>query len=44
MLQAVSKEPNNPSYQYHLGMAYVGVGQTAKARAALDKALAGLKG
>lgn len=37
---AVAKDPDNPEYQYHLGEAYRGSGDTAKARAALQKAVA----
>jgi Flp pilus assembly protein TadD len=34
------KDPTNPVYQYHLGLAYAQVGQTMKARAVLQDALA----
>jgi Flp pilus assembly protein TadD len=37
---AVSKEWDNPVYQYHLGMAYAGMGHQDDARAALEKCLA----
>jgi len=39
MLQAIDKQPGNASYQYHLGVAYKSLGQNAKARTALNKAL-----
>ena len=37
---SVLKDPNNPTSKYHLGMAYAKAGQTAKARTALQQALA----
>ncbi len=37
---AVERDPRNAGYLYHLGSAYAGAGDDAKARAALDKALA----
>jgi tetratricopeptide (TPR) repeat protein len=37
---AVEKDPDNPEYQYHLGAAYAAKGEVAKARAALQKAVA----
>jgi tetratricopeptide (TPR) repeat protein len=40
LADAVAKEPENPEYQYHLGEAYRGSGDVAKARAALQKAVA----
>jgi Flp pilus assembly protein TadD len=33
------KAPNNPSYAYHLGLAYLKNGEVAKARAELERAL-----
>lgn len=39
LLQAATKDPKNPVYQYHLGMAYSKTGDTPKARAALQEAL-----
>ena len=35
----VQKAPNNPTYQYHLGMAYMAGGHPDLARAALQMAL-----
>ena len=40
LLRAVAKDPKNAGYQYHLGLVYVATGETAKARASLEKALA----
>ena len=37
---SVESDPNNPSYQYHLGLAYVLAGDKAQARQSLAKALA----
>jgi tetratricopeptide (TPR) repeat protein len=37
--KSVAKTPNNPVFQYHLGLAYAGAGQTDKARRALEEAL-----
>jgi tetratricopeptide (TPR) repeat protein len=37
--QAVAKNPANPTFQYHLGVAYAASGAPDKARAALNKAL-----
>jgi tetratricopeptide (TPR) repeat protein len=37
---SVESDPNNPSYHYHLGLAYVLAGDTAQARQSLSKALA----
>jgi tetratricopeptide (TPR) repeat protein len=37
---AVKTNPKNPDYQYHLGMALVGIGEKAPAKAALEQALA----
>jgi tetratricopeptide (TPR) repeat protein len=40
-LQAATlQEPRNPSYQYHLGVAYMRAGRFAQARSALTQALA----
>jgi tetratricopeptide (TPR) repeat protein len=38
--QSVAKDPDNPTYHYHLGLAYAGGGDRAKAARALDRALA----
>jgi tetratricopeptide (TPR) repeat protein len=38
--RAVARQPNNPSFHYHLGMALAHRGEDAKARASLEKALA----
>jgi Flp pilus assembly protein TadD len=36
---AVDKDPQNASFQYHLGMAHAATGDAVQARAALQKAL-----
>ena len=36
---SVAKEPQNPMYQFHLGLAYAKAGEKPKARAALEQAL-----
>ena len=36
---SVGQEPTNALYHYHLGLAYVQTGETAKARKALEQAL-----
>ena len=36
---SIQKEPGNPMYHYHLGLAYVKAGDLAKARRALEEAL-----
>jgi putative PEP-CTERM system TPR-repeat lipoprotein len=36
---SVSKDPNNPVYQYHVGVAYLMAGQGQKAKRALTRAL-----
>ncbi len=36
---AVEKDPNNPSFQYHLGLAYSQTGDKTSARQALEQAL-----
>jgi Flp pilus assembly protein TadD len=36
---SVGKDPKNPLYQYHLGLAYAGAGNKVKARATLEQAL-----
>jgi putative PEP-CTERM system TPR-repeat lipoprotein len=36
---SVRKDPNNPIYHYHLGLAYAKLGEKAKARASLEQAL-----
>jgi tetratricopeptide (TPR) repeat protein len=38
--QSVQKDPENALYHYHLGMTYAGQGELAKARRALERALA----
>jgi tetratricopeptide (TPR) repeat protein len=38
--EAVDKDPSNPSYQYHLGLAYAKTGDRRKAKEALQRALA----
>jgi len=37
---SASKEPGNPLYHYHLGLAYARIGEKEKARSALERALA----
>ena len=37
--QCVDKDPQNPTYQFHLGLAQAQAGDTQKARAALEQAL-----
>jgi Flp pilus assembly protein TadD len=39
LLQSIEKDPKNPTYHYHLGMAYAGNGEKDKARASLQRAL-----
>ena len=39
LLQAAAKQPANPVFHYHLGMAYLGEGNLDKANASLQKAL-----
>lgn len=39
LLQSVEKDPKNPVYLYHLGMAYLASGDKTKARDAIEKAL-----
>jgi tetratricopeptide (TPR) repeat protein len=36
---SVRKQPGDPMYQYHLAMAYIGSGDQAKGRSALERAL-----
>jgi predicted Zn-dependent protease len=36
---SVAKEPQNPVYQFHLGLAYAKAGEKPKAREALEDAL-----
>jgi len=38
--EAVDKDPQNPNYQYHLGLAYAKSGDRRKAKEALQRALA----
>ena len=38
-LDATKASPNNPVFQYHLGLAYSKVGESEKARQAFDVAL-----
>ena len=40
LAESVDARPDNPLYQYHLGMAYLKTGSAAKAREHLDRALA----
>ena len=37
--QSVSREPNNATYQYHLGTAFAALGKVAEAERALQRAL-----
>ena len=37
---SAGKDPGNPLYQYHLGLAFAKMGDKAKARVALGRALA----
>ena len=37
--ESVAKDPRNPVYQYHLGLAYAKAGEKPKAREALEQAL-----
>jgi Tfp pilus assembly protein PilF len=37
--ETVRKDPANPGYQFHLGLAYLKTGDKAKAKTALQKAL-----
>ena len=37
--QSVARSPANPTYQYHLGLAYAGTRQVDRARAAFERAL-----
>jgi len=37
---SAAKDPVNPIYQYHLGLAYASSGDTAQARGSLTRALA----
>jgi tetratricopeptide (TPR) repeat protein len=37
--QSVKVAPDNPTYQYHLGLAYAKAGDAAKAQASLNRAL-----
>jgi tetratricopeptide (TPR) repeat protein len=38
--QSIEKDANNPTYHYHLGLAHAQVGDSARARQALSRALA----
>ncbi|PYR56127.1 MAG: hypothetical protein DMF91_22650 [Acidobacteria bacterium] len=40
LAESVDARPDNPLYRYHLAMAYLKTGSTAKAREHLDRALA----
>jgi tetratricopeptide (TPR) repeat protein len=40
LLQSTDKDPHNATYQFHLGMTYAQAGDDAKARRALERALA----
>ena len=37
--RAVARSPNNPVYHYHLGLAYLKIGDKARGRGALQRAL-----
>jgi tetratricopeptide (TPR) repeat protein len=37
--QSVTKDPKNPDYEYHLGVAYASIGDRTKARASFERAL-----
>jgi Flp pilus assembly protein TadD len=39
LLESVNKDPKNAMFQYHLGMAYAGTGDKAKARQYVERAL-----
>jgi tetratricopeptide (TPR) repeat protein len=41
LLESTGKDPQNPLYHYHLGAAYVAVGEKTKARQAFEAALGG---
>jgi uncharacterized protein HemY len=36
---SAKQEPDNPTFQYHLGLAYVKIGDMDKARTALQRAV-----
>jgi len=38
--QSIAKAPNNPTYHYHLGVAYASTGDKARARQSFERALA----
>src|SRR5262249_40510291 len=40
LLQSIDQDPSNAMYQFHLGMTYAQAGEDAKARRALERALA----
>jgi Flp pilus assembly protein TadD len=40
LLQSAQADPRNPMPQYHLGLAYAKIGNTSRAREALERALA----
>ena len=40
LLDAIAKDPSNPTYHYHLGMVYVSLSQPVKARPELEKSVA----
>jgi Tfp pilus assembly protein PilF len=37
--RSMAKDPSNPSYHYHLGLAYVQAGDKVKGKASLQKSL-----
>jgi tetratricopeptide (TPR) repeat protein len=39
LLESVGKDPKNPTYHYHLGLVYVEMGDTRKARSSFEKSL-----
>lgn len=38
--RSIKKDPKNPLYQFHAGLAYARIGEVAKAKRALQEALA----
>lgn len=40
LLRSIDQDPGDPLFHYHLGMVYAATGETSKARASLEKALA----
>jgi predicted Zn-dependent protease len=39
LTQCITKDPNNPTYLFHMGLVYAASGEDAKARDALSRAL-----